>query len=160
MKKKAFAVYVLLFLLAFLSLGAFVGGIPLLIDPTGDLLKLPISLLEDTPFSSFFIPGLILTLVFGIFPLIVGYALIKMPQWKRVGILNILPDMYWAWTYTIYIGFGQILWISIQTVLINEAGMVHLFYTLLGTSIVGVALLTPIRTNFNISQKAVDPRPQ
>ena len=151
MKKKPFALYVLLFLLAFLSLGAFVGGIPLLIDPTGDLLTLPISLLEGTPFSSFLIPGLILTLVFGIFPSIVGYALIKMPRWKRAGILNILPDMYWAWTYAIYIGFGQILWISIQTVIINEAGMVHLFYTLIGISIVGIALLTPIRTYYSKS---------
>ncbi len=149
MEKKPKSFIVLLFLLGFLSLGAFVGGIPLLMDPTGVLLKLPISLLEGTPFSSFLIPGLILTLVFGVFPLVVFYSLIKMPQWKWAESLNLLPDIYWAWTYAIYIGFGQILWISIQTVLINEAGLIHLFYTLLGISIVAVALLAPIRVYFS-----------
>jgi uncharacterized membrane protein len=74
-----------------------------------------------------------------------------MSNWGWAEILNILPDMHWAWTFAIYIGFGQILWISIQTVLINAAGLIHLFYTLVGISIISVALLTPVRKYYRKS---------
>ena len=149
MKKKPKLLKVLLFLLGFLSLGAFVGGIPMMLDPSGAMLKMPISILDGSPISSFLIPGIILTLFFGIIPAVIFYALLKKPSWSWADSLNLLPDIYWGWTFTIYIGFGQIIWISVQTVIINSATLVHLFYTLLGISIISVALLSPVRTYFS-----------
>lgn len=148
MQKKPKLLKVLLFLLGFLSLGAFVGGIPMMLDPSGAMLKLPISMLDESPISSFLLPGIILTLFFGIIPAVIFYAFLKRPAWRWANRLNLLPDMYWGWTFTIYIGFGQIIWISVQTVIINSATLVHLFYTLIGISIISVALLTPIRTYY------------
>lgn len=120
-----------------------------MLDPSGAMLKMPISMLNESPISSFLIPGIILTLFFGIIPAVIFYALLKRPAWRWANRLNLLTDMYWGWTFTIYIGFGQIIWISVQTVIINSATLVHLFYTLLGISIVAVALLTPVRIFFS-----------
>ena len=63
MKKKPIALYVLLFLLAFLSLGAFVGGVPMILDPSGEILQMPVSMIENT--SS--LPGLSYLLFLGFF---------------------------------------------------------------------------------------------
>jgi len=149
MQKKPKLLKLLLFLLGFLSLGAFIGGIPMILDPSGDMLKMPISLLDNSPISSFLIPGIILTSLFGVLPVVIIFALLKRPSWRWVDSLNLLPDMDWGWTFTLYIGFGQVIWISVQTVIINTATLVHLFYTLLGVSIVAVALLTPVRVYFS-----------
>ena len=149
MEKKPKSLIVLLFLLGFLSLGAFVGGIPLILDPSGAMLKMPISILDGSTLNSFLIPGIILSIFFGVIPIVILNALLKKPEWPWTQSLNLLPDMYWGWTFTIYIGFGQIIWISVQTVMINQASLVHLFYTLLGVSIVAVALLAPIRVYFS-----------
>ena len=149
MEKKPKSLIVLLFLLGFLSLGAFVGGIPLILDPSGAMLKMPISILDGSQLNSFLIPGIILSLVFGVIPIVILFALLKKPEWSWAQSLNLLSDMYWGWTFTIYIGFGQIIWISIQTVIINSATLVHLFYTLIGISIVAMALLAPIRAYFS-----------
>lgn len=149
MQKKPKLLKLLLFLLGFLSLGAFIGGIPMILDPSGAMLKMPISLLDDSPISSFLIPGIILTSLFGVIPIIIIFALLKRPSWGWADSLNLIPDIYWGLTFTIYIGFGQVIWISVQTVIINAANLVHLFYTLLGISIVAVALLTPVRIYFS-----------
>ena len=149
MKKKSIALYVLLFLLGFLSVGAIFGGGAMILAPSGEILQIPVSMIENTAFKNFLIAGIILLVVFGIFPAFTIYALIKKPDLRWPKRFNILKDMYWAWTYALYIGFGQIIWISIQTFIINQVGIVHIIYTLLGISIVSVALLTPVRLSFS-----------
>lgn len=46
--------------LVFLGITALIGAIPLIIDPSGTILSMPLSLLEHSPFSDFLIPGVIL----------------------------------------------------------------------------------------------------
>ncbi|MFO7722078.1 MAG: hypothetical protein R6V49_02545 [Bacteroidales bacterium] len=48
------------------GLGAFYGGLKLIIDPSGGGLQLPLSYLERSPFSDYLIPGIILLSVNGI----------------------------------------------------------------------------------------------
>ncbi len=56
----------LLFLLtAFVALTAIVSGALLVSYPDGSQLNMPISLLKATPFKSFLIPGILLTVVIG-----------------------------------------------------------------------------------------------
>ena len=78
--RKPFALNILLFLLLFLSLGALFGGGALMLDPTGELLQMPVTMLKGSPFNDFLIPGLILFTILGIFPLLIFYALLKRPQ--------------------------------------------------------------------------------
>lgn len=46
--------------LIFLGMTSLAGAIPLIVDPSGKLLSMPLSLLEHSPFRSFLIPGIIL----------------------------------------------------------------------------------------------------
>jgi hypothetical protein len=61
---------ILLILLVFLGLGAIGGGGALIISPSGDLLKMPVSLIEKSPFSNFLVPGIILFSILGLVPII------------------------------------------------------------------------------------------
>ena len=46
--------------LVFLGITACIGAVPLILDPSGKILRMPLSLLEHSPFRSYLIPGLIL----------------------------------------------------------------------------------------------------
>jgi hypothetical protein len=46
--------------LIFLGITSLMGAVPLIFDPSGKMLSMPLSLLEHSPFSSFLIPGIIL----------------------------------------------------------------------------------------------------
>ena len=54
-----------------LGIGAFGGGLALVLGPHGEILPLPISLLKGSPFDSYFGPGLILFTVQDVWPWIV-----------------------------------------------------------------------------------------
>ena len=54
-------------LLLFNGVGALYGGWSLMTDPSGQQIQLPLDFIEDTIFQNYFIPGLILFLVNGVF---------------------------------------------------------------------------------------------
>ncbi len=76
---------ILITLLAFLGLGAIFGGGVLIISPTGKLFGMPLSLLENSTFTNFLAPGIILFTVLGILPIGVTIALIKK---QHINLLN------------------------------------------------------------------------
>jgi len=136
---------IFLALLGFLGLGALGGGGALIVSPTGELLGMPLSMLEKSPFNSFFIPGIILFSVLGIAPLLLIIALLKKPESKLAEQINFFKDMHWAWTYSIYIGFTLIIWIQLQMMFIHDADWIHTFYMFLAIIIIFIALLPQIR---------------
>jgi hypothetical protein len=150
MKQSSFCKNLLITLLVILSIGAFFGGITLLIRPDGSLLKMPVELLANSPFRSFLIPGLILIIIFGIFPVFVIYGLIKKPENRFFNRLNLIYDYHFAWTFAIYIGIGQIIWINIQTLILNSVDILHTIYSSLGILIVCIALLPQTRNHYKI----------
>ncbi len=105
---------ILLLLLAFLGLGAFFGGGALIISPSGKLLGMPLSMLDNSPFNNFLLPGIILFTVLGVAPIGVTVALIKKTEYKFAELFNFYKDMYWAWTYCIYIAFSLIIWLKFE----------------------------------------------
>ena len=136
---------IFLFLLGFLGLGAVGGGGTLIISPSGELIGMPLSMLEESPFSSFLIPGVILSLVLGLIPLLLIIALLRKPESILAERFNLFKDMHWAWAYSIYIGFILIIWIHLQMVFIQEVSWIHTFYIFFAVSILYVALLPQIR---------------
>lgn len=137
---------ILIFLLAFLGLGAIGGGGALLISPSGKLLGgLPLSILERSPFTDFFVPGIILFVVLGLIPCLLVYALIKRPECKFAGYFNFFKDMYWAWSYSIYVAFALIIWIQVETIYVQGVGWLQTFYMLYSITLVFVALLPKVR---------------
>lgn len=135
-EKKPFALYVLVFLLFFQAVSALYGGISLVFDPSGALLKMGPEMLGNTPFNSFLIPGLILGLLFGIVPLLLIYPLLAQPHWRWTRKLNIYKNRYWAWTVSLYVGLGLIIWNGVQVAMIGGGTGIQIFYGAIGLLIV------------------------
>jgi len=135
----------LVFLLAFLSVGAIGGGVTLIISPKGELMQLPLELIEGSLFSNYLIPGLILFIFFGLLPPIVIAGLLGNRKCKIAERLNICNDMNWSWTFTVYIGFAIIIWIQVQISIIKSIHWFHTFYVFLGIVILATAMLSPMR---------------
>jgi len=137
---------ILITLLVFLGLGAIGGGAFLIISPSGKLIGgLPLSILENSPFPDFLIPGIILFLILGIAPFLISFALIRKPEIDIAEHLNFFKDMYWAWSYTIYIAFALIIWIQVETIFINGVSWLQTFYMLYAIPIIFTALLPQVR---------------
>jgi len=137
----------LILLHAILGFGALGGGVMLIFDPTGEAMGIPLSMLERTFFPSFLIPGILLLVIFGLLPLLVAYAIWRRPNWKIAEAFNLYRnDLHPPWALSLYIGFGQIIWITVQTYMMNTVHIVHLGYTALSLIILIVTLLPSVRT--------------
>jgi hypothetical protein len=86
--------YIFYFLLSFLGTGAIFGGAVLILSPGGRFFGMPLSLLKNSPFHDFLIPGVILFLALGLTPVLVTIALIKKPASKLADLFNCYPYMY------------------------------------------------------------------
>lgn len=139
------------FLLGFLGLSAIGGGAALIISPSGELLGgLPLSILKNSPFIDFLIPGIILFIVLGVFPILVLWALIKKPVVPFAEHFNLFTDMHWAWTYSIYAAFALIIWIQVETYFIQGVGWLQMFYMLYSIPMLIVSLLPQTRNQYEL----------
>lgn len=136
---------VLLILLAFLGAGALFGGGVFIISPSGELFGMPLSMLDKSPFTNFLIPGIILFVVLGATPCLLAFALLKKPVSALADRLNGYPDMYWAWTGSIYVACALIIWLQVEMMFLQAVGWLHTFYMLLAVAILVVALLPAVR---------------
>lgn len=122
--------------LAFLGLSAAFGGIVLTLNPTGTWLQLPRSILQFSPFRDFFIPGLILGIVFGIGSFATLLALWFRPAWSVGTALTRFTGAHWSWSAALAIGLGQVIWIVTQMLLVRGADWLQFLYGGLGVLIV------------------------
>jgi len=110
-----------------LAVGALVGGAILFFSPDGSAFGMPLWLLEHAGFESFRIPGLILFVVNGLFPLV-----------SAVATLRRLP---WAPTSVIAVGVLLVGWIIVQVALLRSFYLpLHGAYLLLGLVIAALGL--------------------
>ena len=105
---------VLIFLNCFVSVAALGGGTALTVKPSGSLLGLNTSILGNSGFSDFRIPGVILVICVGLVPLAVAYWL-----WRRKN-FALLMSMISSALLT-----G---WILSETLLIRSLLPLHLFF--------------------------------
>lgn len=136
---------ILLILLAFLGLGALGGGGALVFSPSGELMGMPLSLLNRSPFTNFLVPGLILFGVLGLVPCLLVVALLKKPASNVAEQLNLLPDMHWSWTCCIYVVIALIIWIQVEMIVIYGIHWSQTFYMFLAIAILFIALLPGVR---------------
>jgi hypothetical protein len=151
--KRPFSCTILIFLHVFLGIGAVFGGLALTIDPSGNLIHMPVTLLEHSPFRSFLIPGVILLVGLGAFPLLLSYALITGWTFQAARKLDIFDGLHWAWNFSLYIGFALIIWISVQVFLINAVDVIHIFYIALGLAIQATTLLPSVQKYYTVSSQ-------
>lgn len=112
--------------LALLGLGAIAGGIALAAKPDGSVMHFPVSLLQGSPFSDYFIPGLVLGGLFGLG----SFAVVAMGllRWR------IAPFLAFA------IGVAQMIWIVVELAIIKELSFLHPVCFGLGSVIAAAAV--------------------
>lgn len=135
----------------FLALGAIFGGGMLIIDPSGELLKMPLSLLEQSPFPNYFIPGVLLFFILGVIPVWISFGLFFKRASSVANKLNVFPHQHWAWSFTLYTGFALLIWIFAQAYFFQAVYAVHLVYFTLGIVIQIVTLLPGVQKKYRIS---------
>jgi hypothetical protein len=104
--------------LGFLGVTSIVGGIPLMLDPTGHLMRMPLSLLEHSPFHSFLIPGALLFATNGVLSLLVFMATLR----RTNGYENLV----------VFQGCVIAGWITVEVVLLQGVVWAHYVYWAVG----------------------------
>lgn len=117
--KRPFVFILLVVLLLFQAIGALYGGFSLMIEPGGSIMQMPLSWLQPSPFDDYFIPGLILAVVLGLFPVFIVYGLLFMPKWN-FGPLNVYPRRHWSLTFALYLGIMLVCWINVQLLMVQQ----------------------------------------
>ena len=149
MMKTNFERNILVCLLSFLGISALGGGLFLIISPSGKLIGgLPLSILKNSPFQDFLIPGIILFLVIGIVPLLTAIALIKKPMSVFAEKLNVFKDLHWSRSFSIYVAFALIIWIQVESIFVQSVGWLQTFYLLYALPIIVIALLPKVRLKY------------
>lgn len=115
--KNPFTFFILCFLLFFLGINAIMGGLLLMLAPDGSLMGMTLDWLQNAPFKNYFIPGFLLFSVLGVFTLFTLVGLVFNVKLRHLNFLNIYPDRFWAWTYSLYIGLIAIIWITVQLIM-------------------------------------------
>ena len=91
------------FLLLFLGFGGVYGALMLISDPSGGKFDWSLDLLNGTPFNSFLIPGIVLLIANGLFPIFVA-------------VITVLKKSN-AQTLIVFQGVLVIIWLSVQLLL-------------------------------------------
>jgi len=126
--------------------GALGGGAALSISPSGQMIdRVPVSILKNSPFHDFQIPGIILFVVPGVAPVLISSALIKKPTSLIADRFNLFKDMHWSWSISIYTAFALIIWIQTETVMLSAGHWLQTFYTALAVVVLFVALQPKVR---------------
>lgn len=147
-KRKPYGLYLLLFFLFFLGIGALGGGGVLILDPSGSILKMPLSNLSQTPFPNYLIPGIVLFIGLGVFPLFIFFALLFRPSWAWVNLFNLFKDQFWALSFAFYQGLVLILWMDFQVMWVGYGMFIQTFYAWLGVVIVVLASLPSVKNYY------------
>lgn len=121
-------------LLLLQSLSAMAGGAALVLRPDGAWMSMPPALLRNSPFRDFFYPGLFLTIVLGLTPLLALYGLFRRASWG-------LMVSSWA-------GAALMLWIVLQQHWIGSLHWLQPVAALCGAATVFAAALPSSRARY------------
>lgn len=116
----------LVILLVFLSLSG-LFGIVFLIEPSGEIVEMPLNHLDKLPIDNFFLPGLYLLIVYGIGSSIIAYGLLR--------------QLFWAPVAGILLGLVLIGWVIGQIILWGPPVMLQYIYLTVGVAIILLSLI-------------------
>ncbi len=136
--RNKFVPYTLGVLQIFIGITAALGGFGLVSDPSGIKMDLPLDLLKKSPFTDYFIPGLVLLIVNG-----VGNAL--------AGIVTFLRNPY-AGNLAFFFGAFLSLYMAIEVWFIGLQNFSQPLYFILGVVelILGLKLSRSVKTDRHI----------
>ncbi len=150
------AVTTLIVLLLLLGLGAAISAAALIVAPDGHLIRLPLSLLDNAPFSDFLIPAVLLFVFIGVYPLVVAYSIWRRPGWRWPDAINPFRSFHWLWAASLAAGVALVVWITVQIQWV-EIGFLHVFYLVWAGAILVIGLLPSTRGHFKLPLDGTDP---
>lgn len=127
-------IFILMALLLLLGVSGIGGGLSMLADPSGDLLGLPLVLVESVNLRTYLLPGMFLLVVMGILPLVTAFKL-----WS---------GQQTAWIATAGLSILLILWICFQIVLWGAPILIQIIYLILGVVMLILSFLPSVRGYF------------
>ncbi|MFZ5807741.1 MAG: hypothetical protein ACOY16_00515 [Chloroflexota bacterium] len=151
-ERRSLASRVLVGLLVLLALGALPAGALFMLAPDGSLIGMPLSVLAHSPFHSFFVPGLVLFTLVGVYPLVAAYGLWKKPDWRWAERFNPLRKYRWPLAASLAAGVILIGWIMVQVFIIGYGSFLQLFYLIYGAVIVAMSVSRAVRDDFRIDR--------
>lgn len=131
--RRPLSVVAVLIALLIQGLSGVAGGLGLVLDPSGASLGIPVDWLEGSMFRDYLIPGVILLLVLGVWPLV---ALIAV--WRQ---------RPWAWHATVLVGVALLVWLAVEIGMIGYQPRppLQLAYGLLALAMLALASLPTTR---------------
>lgn len=143
-------VWLIFILLVLLGFGAVAGGGVLMLAPDGSLMGMPVSQLNNSPFTNYYIPGLVLFLCNGIYPFFVTCCIMKRPNWQIPVRLNPFKSMHWTWSAILLSGAIVSGWIVMQVIWLGYSSFLQPLYFFYGIIIILLSLLSPVRKYFSL----------
>jgi hypothetical protein len=145
-RRPASPVAALGWLLGIVGITALPSGVMMMAVPDGSLFALPLSMLEHTPFASFFVPGLLLFGCLGVLPLVAAYLLWTDASPASAAWIERLTGRRAAWLTAGASGVATVVWIVTQVVMIRGAHVLHGISVKLGVAMVALVLAPSVRT--------------
>jgi hypothetical protein len=143
--------YVLIILIGFVGISACFSGPLLIADPSGKLIQFPEGTLDNIPFPSFLIPGIILTIIIGIYPLLVTLWLL-FPKMLHIPVKGPLQPRWYA---AMSVGIAIMIFIIVQLLFIPSKMFLQYVYLLTGILICTVCLSPSIRKYYSNEKRSI-----
>lgn len=125
---------ILIFLHIFVGIGALYGGGVAVLNPVNPL-GISVDVLQNSPFSNFLIPGIILFLVVGVGNILAAAFLVK------------------KFNYNLYIshfmGLALVGWIVVQCIMMRTINILHMIYFAIGALVTVLSLNLILKQNRN-----------
>jgi hypothetical protein len=143
--------------LIFLGVSGIFGGYLMLSNPTGTVLGMPVTYLERTPFSNWFIPGLWLVFIWGLGSFVALAGLWLRAELSAFALLTFWSHEHWSLGLSILLGLALVVWLTVQVFTLPLTTAIQ--YILYGLAL--VLIFTPMlpsmreyyRTNENIMNR-------
>jgi len=145
--KRPIALWVLLALLIVLALGGLSGAYGFLSDPSGVGIGMA-EQLERLPLTDYTVPGVLLLVLMFAGPLFLVFGLLRSPRWAWADRLFGWSGHHWAWTGSLILGLGLILWLAIQAWCIGFSAPIQWFTGTLTAAILAFTLMPSVRRAF------------
>ena len=113
-------------------------------------MQMPLTMLQYSPFSNFLVPGMILLVLLGLYPMAVAYTLWRKPAWRWPDGLNPLKQMHWSWAASLSTGVILLVWITVQVLMLRSVAFLHVLYFVWGWVLIILTLAPGARQYYTL----------
>ncbi|TAL70675.1 MAG: hypothetical protein EPN82_01765 [Bacteroidetes bacterium] len=125
--------------LLYIGGGGIYGGLSFITDPTGKSMGMSPELIKNIIVPNYFIPGIMLLILFGIIPIITTTGLILKHGLPFITPHDNKPKHNWVWHSAYLLSMALVLWILFQLLLIGYGHQLQVM--LLGVGVIMFIIL-------------------